>query len=427
LSNKSYWFYLESYVYVSLKKNQLLLYNTRSGKFLEYDRNQMEIIKLIKNLYLKSNSYVIKITDFEIKSSPIIKQFIKDVTKFFMGDLIDASMVSQRPFQITPIMNLFREVKKLKEMTGRSVGEDIKKYLREINFYITNQCTQNCRICNKIQKQFIFCYKNNRKNELALNKIKYFLDESMGSSLKKVNFLGGDISRYSKINQLIEILECFSFKKAFYFHYLNLVNKEKILSKFAKLGGELNILIDFPLKEESFQIVFNNVNNKRTVSNWIFVIQNENDIFNVNQLKSAFNIKNISLKPFYNKKNILFFKKYVYINDKKSLFNSKLSHKELYCREMMNPLNFGKIFIKSDGKVITGYNGLSNYSKGGESSIYEAIFKEMAMGKNWFKTRTKVNPCKKCVFNCICPPLSNYESVIGQNNLCFKNLKNIEI
>lgn len=37
---------------------------------------------------------------------------------------------------------------------------------------------------------------------------------------------------------------------------------------------------------------------------------------------------------------------------------------------------------------------------------------------NWRKTRLQLSPCDKCIYCFICPPPSNYEIVVGKNNLC---------
>lgn len=199
---------------------------------------------------------------------------------------------------------------------------------------------------------------------------------------------------------------------------MNLVNQGQFLALIAEIGGELEVLTDFPINGETFQSVFNLVADNRIDSCWTFVLQKEKDIIDARELRSLFGIENANLRPFYNRGNRKFFEKYVYIKDKDSLFNSKLSLKELHCRQLMNPLNFGKIFVKADGKIISGHDGLSNYSRSGETSIYEAIYNEMVNGRYWFKIRSRVKPCKNCIYNCFCPPLSNYESIIGQNNLC---------
>ena len=42
----------------------------------------------------------------------------------------------------------------------------------------------------------------------------------------------------------------------------------------------------------------------------------------------------------------------------------------------------------------------------------------MDKGKSWWKLRTNIKPCNNCLYNLLCPPISNYEYVIGKYNLC---------
>jgi hypothetical protein len=46
-SKKSYWFYIDPYVHISVKNTIALLYNTLSGKILEV-KNTPSVIKIIR-------------------------------------------------------------------------------------------------------------------------------------------------------------------------------------------------------------------------------------------------------------------------------------------------------------------------------------------------------------------------------------------
>ena len=56
---KKYWFYIESYVYISQKKDKVLLYNTLDGKLLEF--NDKETLKIITRLKKSSNHQIINL------------------------------------------------------------------------------------------------------------------------------------------------------------------------------------------------------------------------------------------------------------------------------------------------------------------------------------------------------------------------------
>ena len=53
-----------------------------------------------------------------------------------------------------------------------------------------------------------------------------------------------------------------------------------------------------------------------------------------------------------------------------------------------------------------------------DQRIHEVLLKELHNGKGWFKVRKHLTPCKGCIYNQICPPISNYEYALSRNNLC---------
>ena len=54
LANNSYWLYIEPYVHITLKKENVLLYNTVNGESIRYF-NEPFIAALIKKLINKKN------------------------------------------------------------------------------------------------------------------------------------------------------------------------------------------------------------------------------------------------------------------------------------------------------------------------------------------------------------------------------------
>ena len=53
-----------------------------------------------------------------------------------------------------------------------------------------------------------------------------------------------------------------------------------------------------------------------------------------------------------------------------------------------------------------------------KSSLKELVYKELTELETWLKVRSKETPCKQCINKDLCPSISNYELVIGKNNLC---------
>jgi len=218
---KKYWFYIDSYVHLFLKNDSLLLYNSYTGKILEYKGNS-DIIKLARRLMAPRNLQVILLAESDLEQSAI-GGFVSDIRENFMGDLIDVADSNGKPIIMTPLVKNQMDVKFLKGEKDRSVGEDIMSYLTEISLYINNNCNQGCSICRKAYRQFLCCIsKKKGKSELKMAHIKRLFSEIKHSNLSRVNILGGDFLAYNDLNGLISILRALDCEKNYYLHYLNL-------------------------------------------------------------------------------------------------------------------------------------------------------------------------------------------------------------
>ena len=55
-------------------------------------------------------------------------------------------------------------------------------------------------------------------------------------------------------------------------------------------------------------------------------------------------------------------------------------------------------------------------------TVSAEVSKEMMDNTAWRKVRDAA-PCSRCVYQFICPPLSNYELAIGKSDLCTVNMR----
>ncbi|MGE5342006.1 MAG: hypothetical protein ACM3SY_11065 [Candidatus Omnitrophota bacterium] len=54
----------------------------------------------------------------------------------------------------------------------------------------------------------------------------------------------------------------------------------------------------------------------------------------------------------------------------------------------------------------------------GNRFLYDGVSDERRHGTNWRQVRGRITPCRSCIFHALCSNLSNYNIVIGKNNLC---------
>lgn len=86
-------------------------------------------------------------------------------------------------------------------------------------------------------------------------------------------------------------------------------------------------------------------------------------------------------------------------------------------RQVINPFNFGKLYILNDGSAYANLNRarIGNIKT---DSLKSLVLKILEREKSWTRTRKHVTPCKSYRFNALCPPIANYEYVLGKYNVC---------
>lgn len=408
---KSSWFYLDPYVHIAIKQGHALVYNTLTGQALKED--SPVIVDLIKRLNSKKNLLVVELGEEEL-NSPEIAAFVTRVRDHFSGDLIDKSFSGGKPIQMRPQVKVQKDVAELKKGGESYVGEEIMNYLTEISLYIDNSCTRDCSSCPGGYKQFAWCTRGNVRNELEIEEIKRFLSDALGSSLFKLNILGGDIFAYSKFAGLVDYFNKSPKPKTYYSHYLNLEGREKEIGQIDKSSASFAVLVDLPVKEDRLAGVAAVLSSPDV--QYIFMIQGEEEIASVEAIASRLHLRQVAFKPFYNGSNFDFFKNNVFIN-KEELFLLKPTLKQVFSRMKLNPLSFGKITVLSNRGIYADVNA-KKIGVLGRDSLYDVVLREMFNGKSWRRSRNRVSPCKSCVYCYLCPPLTGYEYSLKRNNLC---------
>ncbi len=416
VNENSYWLYLHPYVYTSIKKNHAIIYNTVNHKLIEKE-NSKKILKIIKRLNSNKNLYVIRLSRKDFDDN--IYKFIMKIKENFMGDLMNTSYSLGKPIQFKPILTLQTSFERLTTVVKahKILEKDkLKDYLNSIYLYINDQCSQSCEMCKNAFRQFPYCHKTNNKNEIEIENINMLLNEVKGSKLYKISILGGNIFKHSQFRELLETLNRNHLKKEYFIHYLNIINKENYLDIMNNKNSYLNILIHFPLDEDVLKESLTTTSNSKINFTCSFVVKSSADVETAENIISKNKVKNFCFLPYFNRKNVTFFKKYVFIN-KKAILDSFLTMNDLFARKVLNSYSFRNLTILSNKEI---YANINNPTIGelGKDNLFNVIAKELNTGKSWFKVRKNVNPCKSCVYNELCPPISNYEYVIGKYNLC---------
>lgn len=417
--DKYYWFWIEPYVHIFLKNKSVLLYDTLSGKKLEYS-NRPEIIALVKKLLIKKNLSIVKLREDEIKRPPV-DLFIKDTRENFMGDLIDISLSGRKPVQFVPAVHVQSDVKKTKKEFFIT-GKNILTFLFEIDLYINDRCGFDAAEVHRLHalelhKQFLFPVfsVNGAQRELELSVVEKLLEQIRVSGIYKINISGGNIFTHSQFDRFLDLFNRFPAVKTYHIYYKNLLSGSSAVESIADEYSDINIFLVFPLDEDKSERAIRLVKNREDAT-FTFAIADEKDIEVCRDMIARFELQKVNLKPYYNGKNLDFFKEIVFI-DKDTILSANPSQKDIFSREVANKNFFGKLTVMSNGDIYSSANEpcVGNIKK---DSIYDVMFNELYKRKTWFRVRPNVMPCKKCLYNLLCPPISNYEIILRRNNLC---------
>lgn len=116
----------------------------------------------------------------------------------------------------------------------------------------------------------------------------------------------------------------------------------------------------------------------------------------------------------FNNFNIEFLSENLFLN-KEDVSLIENNRREIFAKNVLNINCFGKLAILSDENV---YSNINNTKIGNvDQSLYELVQYELQKGNSWVNFRSS-KPCTECVYQLLCPSLSNYELILGKPNLC---------
>lgn len=407
---KEYWLYLETYVFIWSDYREIVLFDSLSGKGYVYSNN-LKLQPLITKLEDKSNLYCITINEIELACSEI-RDFVTSIRETFCGDLIDKSIYRQKPLVIIPDLNVNEEVFTGMKTIKRdlSAGIHAEKNLLELTIYLTGKCTLDCNDCENMYKQIRWCTKN--KHDLPKERLFDILNQTSHTSVSKLVFIGGNIFSYPFWDELLRELKRFSFQKSIYINYQILPSIIKQLDVFDSNEFNICLLIDV---SNNFEQIVNKVIPINKKYSYIFKVRS---IIEFEMVQSIIDQHQIESKvfPYYDSSNRQFFEEYVF-QSLDNIMNTNWKKNEVFAHTVLNTNYFGNFTISSNGKIFSNVN----YKQIGDiqsDNIKMLVYQELKNGNAWLLTRNKVNPCKKCLYKYLCPPLSNYEIVLGKNNLC---------
>ncbi|MEE4000273.1 TIGR04150 pseudo-rSAM protein [Tenacibaculum sp. FZY0031] len=409
---------IEPTVSISIVNNDCFLYDTLSKNKIEF-KEQPALISFLNKV--SANNNVIRYSLEENSSE--INNFVKLIKDHFMGDLIPINKLSDLPFQMTNIINIQRDESKLRtgDSNSLSIGEKIVSYLKELNILLNNQ--KNDAFLENAYNQFLYCGKNEPSNEqLDYDKLLRFLEKINLNELTSINLTGSDISAYENIDKFLMYLEPFKLTKNLFFHidvFNDQIDSLKRLLTIINNKFWYNVVLFVHVKHIDLLKIKNAINvltEKRIKHRFHFIIENEEDYFSSEATINEFKISAYSILPFYNKKNIDFFEKHIFL-EKEDILAQELTLRKVNTLKKVNPNFFGKLYVDNSGNIFTNVN-LEAVGHIALNSVADILHTELDKQKSWFDIKLNDDVCSNCVYNTICPPKSNYEYFFNKSNLC---------
>lgn len=410
LTNREFYIVLEPYIFLRKKEEQLLLYNYLDGSYIHSD--DPDISSLFITHPSKMHLYKIETGEW---NSHKINSFINKIESNQFGRLIEQQNRNQvLPIQFSPSINIQCD----RDVTLFEFSRSDKSLLNftEITIHL-NSSQHNESLIDKIGfKQFVCPYTESTKNELDFKEILRFISPCLDcKTLKVINFSGWQFDRYSGIDDLFNFIESYDAVFNFYCSvndHLDFIKQ----SEFLALKSYINFkIIVSPILKAREKKVLNSISQLPNI-HFNFIIRSSEDYYKFENLIKELQISQFSFLPLFDGTNTNFFYESVFI-EKDDILGQKNSLNDIHSNLLMNPLNFGKLTIKSTGDIYANVNDglLGNIF---ENNVYEIVYKEIKFGNSWFNCKANVSPCQDCIYDFLCTPISNYEYALGRNNLC---------
>ncbi|MDY0388571.1 MAG: TIGR04150 pseudo-rSAM protein [Methanolobus sp.] len=412
MNSSKLWLCVEPSINVCIKNNQALLYDTVTKNKIIVTNT--ELLSFVSKLINHNN-----IIEVDNDVSAIIIEFIEELQKKFMGYLIPQSLSDKKPVQLSNILSVQQDINKISAQEKISVTDNILKNLKEINIYLNN--FENEAYLFEANKQFLYCSEGKDKvSEVEFSSIRNFFSTININNLEVINLLGSDVFEYRDIEKFPELFDSKKIIFNIFCHIAVLINnleKAKSILTNIKKRIILSVYISHSFNDvEKIDFVFKVLDELSIDYQVFFTIIDELSFENSTYIINKFNIEHYNLFPYYNGSNDNFFRDNVF-NTLNDILNLTPKRIDINQRKTLNSNFFGKITVSSTGEIFIYPNqiigSINTYS------LLDCLVREYNNNGLWFRIRPNIKPCQDCIYQFLCPPISNYELYFERNNLCY--------
>lgn len=399
-----------NYIYIRCCRGKALLYN-----LLEGSRILVEDPKLASKISKVHNKpyYGFKISK-SLLGNHLFISFLNEVKEKMFGEIIEKS-TEYLPLVFQPVVDVkgysldddrissnLNSNQQDFEYFKHRMGTDIINNLYEITLHINS--------ASEIYKHRFaykqYCYPFYSKSvtldlEWAKRELSVFFPD-----LEVVNLVIGEVND-GNLSDLLEFifyqsrfykLNIYMFAHHFYQYRTDFIRQDNI-QYILWLQSEEELLLSY-----TTNVILS------------ILVENESEYRSCNKMSNIEN-NTMLILPYCNKNNRDFCCRLLSYTVK-DLFSVKLKHNEIVSKSILNVNTFGSLVILPNGDIFSDINCRKLAVVNPDISLKEVIFLELVNSRNWFLTRKKVSPCRKCVFMNICPSITDMEHFMNKYDFC---------
>lgn len=406
------WLYLEPYTFIFGDENEYAIYNSLSGAYKLCPDNEV-VRNAISLLNRPENGYCCQIKSESLHDTSF-QSLVEWIRESFSGDLVERTVTSSKPFIFKPMLFFNTDIRRRKEKDLSFLGSRIVRNLSEVTVHLpASTCGgRDCVECTMYSKQMNHCAPSEGET-LSLAEYVGLFDSVRHTGVSSLNLVACDIDN-DLAQFLLSYLKEFDMKKSLYIRYSHL--PEEPFTSLPTSSFETIVIvheneIDTGLRDRICQTRDCNA------IQWMLTVSGQATVERIERLGLA-DEENVFMQPYYNGHNFDFFKEFV-CYDLSDVLSSVPDRRSIFRKQVLNENFFGKLIVTAVGDAYANLNAapLGNIRHG---SLKEFVYDELVEPKSWLRVRSK-EPCSTCVNKYLCPSISNYELVIGKENLCLMN------
>ena len=394
------WVAMSTNVYVDIiKDNKILLYHTKSGAYKISSNSSF--IELVKNFYSPENLGVIESNQLYSKCSVDVEWALKNKVFIPINTI-------QKPIVLLPILNLQKDISKIGE---GSIDDRLAIIGSKQNFisgiYIISKINNICDTkCSKFRvaasKQYPCPTYSQRIDRISPEILSHILNSLKYTCVSVVDIVCSSdyFSVYSK-EDFLYILSKYNYKYRIHFFIDDFGFALSLLKLIQSIKIELVAYVD----KFSTEV-------KPEVKHLL------NRILYLNYGEDA-NKDNANILPVYigdsNKEanNIR-----IRREKEEGVFEQKVCFNDVFRNQKLNSHFFGIVDVDSQCNIRAyGSQHIIGNVTSADFSWTDIVVNELKQNHSWRLTRDMTN-CKDCPLRYICPPISYYEILSNNTQIC---------